>query len=77
MGYELQIDPVSWRQHQEDVKDGKRDIAGGAFRNKERDMYAYYSMPYRSERDMLYVRKDEQQNGASYHRRTIHVHRDA
>jgi polar amino acid transport system substrate-binding protein len=61
MGYELQIDPVSWRQHQEDVKDGKRDIAGGAFRSKERDMYAYYSMPYRSERDMLYVRKDEQQ----------------
>jgi polar amino acid transport system substrate-binding protein len=61
MGYELQIDPVGWRQHQEDLKDGRRDIAGGAFKSKEREMYAYYSMPYRSEKDMLYVRKDEQQ----------------
>ncbi len=61
MGIELQIDPVSWRQHQQDVKDGTRDIAGGAFRSKEREEYAYYSIPYRSEKDMLYVRKDEQQ----------------
>lgn len=61
MGIELQIDPVGWRQHQQDVKDGTRDIAGGAFRSKEREAYAYYSIPYRSEKDMLYVRKDEQQ----------------
>ena len=60
MGIELQIDPVSWRQHQLDVKDGTRDIAGGAFRSKEREEYAYYSIPYRSEKDMLYVRKGEQ-----------------
>ena len=61
MGIELQIDPVGWRQHQQDVKDGTRDIAGGAFRSREREAYAYYSIPYRSEKDMLYVRKDEQQ----------------
>ena len=61
MGIELQIDPVGWRQHQQDVKDGTRDIAGGAFRSREREVYAYYSIPYRSEKDMLYVRKDEQQ----------------
>jgi len=61
MGIELQIDPVGWRQHQLDIKDGTRDIAGGAFRSKEREEYAYYSIPYRSEKDMLYVRKDEQQ----------------
>ena len=60
MGIELQIDPVGWRQHQLDVKDGTRDIAGGAFRSKEREEYAYYSIPYRSEKDMLYVRKGEQ-----------------
>jgi polar amino acid transport system substrate-binding protein len=62
MGIELQIDPVGWRQHQLDVKDGTRDIAGGAFRSKEREEYAYYSIPYRSEKDMLYVRKGEQKN---------------
>lgn len=61
MGIELQIDPVGWRQHQQDVKDGTRDIASGAFRSNEREAYAYYSIPYRSEKDMLYVRKDEQQ----------------
>jgi polar amino acid transport system substrate-binding protein len=60
MGIELQIDPVGWRQHQLDVKDGTRDIAGGAFRSKEREEYAYYSIPYRSEKDMLFVRKGEQ-----------------
>lgn len=60
MGIELQIDPVGWRQHQQDVKDGTRDIAGGAFKSKEREAYAYYSIPYRSEKDMLYVRKSEQ-----------------
>jgi polar amino acid transport system substrate-binding protein len=64
MGYELQLDPVGWRQHQEDLKDGKRDIAGGAFRSKEREAYAYYSIPYRSEKDMLYVRKEDQQKFA-------------
>jgi polar amino acid transport system substrate-binding protein len=61
MGIELQIDPVSWRQHLQDVKDGTRDIAGGAYRNKEREAYAYYSIPYRSEKNMLYVREGEQQ----------------
>ena len=60
MGYELQIDPVGWSQHQEDVKDGRRDIAAGAFRTKEREQYAYYSIPYRSEKDVLYVRKGEE-----------------
>jgi len=60
MGHELQIDPVDWKQHQQDVKDGYRDIAAGAFRSKEREQYAYYSIPYRSEKDMLYVRKGEE-----------------
>ena len=60
MGIELQIDPVSWRQHQQDIKVGTRDIAGGAFRSKEREEYAYYSIPYRSEKDVLFVRKGEQ-----------------
>jgi polar amino acid transport system substrate-binding protein len=60
MGIELQINPVGWRQHQQDIKDGTRDIAGGAFRSKEREEFAYYSIPYRSEKDMLYVRKVEQ-----------------
>jgi polar amino acid transport system substrate-binding protein len=60
MGYELQIDPVSWKQHQLDVKEGRRDIAAGAFFSTEREQYAYYSHPYRTEKDMLYVREEDQ-----------------
>jgi polar amino acid transport system substrate-binding protein len=60
MGYELQIDPVNWKQHPLDVKEGRRDIAAGAFFNTEREQYAYYSIPYRTEKDMLYVRKEDQ-----------------
>jgi len=42
MGYEVLYDQVSWKQHQLDVKEGKRDIAAGPFRNEVRASYAYY-----------------------------------
>jgi polar amino acid transport system substrate-binding protein len=57
MGYEVLYDEVTWSQHQLDVKEGKRDIAAGAFQNEERAAYAYYSAPYRTETDVLYVRR--------------------
>jgi polar amino acid transport system substrate-binding protein len=59
MGYEVTYDEVSWKQHQLDVKNGVRDIAAGAFKNPERAEYAYFSVPYRKETDVLYVRKGE------------------
>jgi polar amino acid transport system substrate-binding protein len=59
MGYEVLYDQVSWEQHQIDVKEGKRDIAAGAFRTDVRAAYAYYSVPYRTETDVLYVRRGE------------------
>jgi polar amino acid transport system substrate-binding protein len=59
MGYALSYEEVSWKQHQLDVKNGARDIAAGAFKNPERSEYAYFSVPYRKETDVLYVRKDE------------------
>jgi len=57
LGYEVTCDEVSWAQHQRDVQNGVRDIAAGAFQNAERAEYAYYSAPYRTETDVLYVRK--------------------
>ena len=60
MGHEVQMDAVAWEQHQQDIRDGNRDIAGGAFRSQEREQYAHYSIPYRSEKDVLYVRKGEE-----------------
>jgi len=59
IGYEVSYEEVGWKQHQLDIKNGVRDIAAGAFRNSERAEYAYYSAPYRTETDVVYVRKGE------------------
>jgi polar amino acid transport system substrate-binding protein len=59
MDYEVTYEEVSWKRHQLDVKNGVRDIAAGAFKNPKRGEYAYFSMPYRKETDVLYVRKGE------------------
>lgn len=58
-GYEVLYEEVSWKQHQLDIKEGRRDIAAGAFYNEDRASYAYYSTPYRTETDVLYVRKPD------------------
>jgi polar amino acid transport system substrate-binding protein len=59
IGYEVSYEEVGWKQHQLDIKNGARDIAAGAFKNPERAEYAYYSVPYRKETDVVYVRKGE------------------
>ncbi len=60
-GYQADFDSVSWKQHQQDVMEGQRDFAAGAFRSKEREQFAYLSAPYRKETNVLYVSK-----GAGY-----------
>lgn len=45
MGHELKLYPVSWEQHQQDIREGKRDVAGGAFRSQAREAYAHYPIP--------------------------------
>lgn len=57
LGYEVNYDEVSWKQHQADIESGARDIAAGAFKNPQRAEYAYFSAPYRRETDVMYVRK--------------------
>ncbi|MEB3173172.1 MAG: transporter substrate-binding domain-containing protein [Cyanobacteriota bacterium] len=59
LGRELELSPVSWKQHQRDIRDGRRDVAGGAFRTAEREAYAYYSKPYRFEEVVVYRRRFE------------------
>ncbi|MEB3262267.1 MAG: TRIC cation channel family protein [Cyanobacteriota bacterium] len=51
------LEEVSWFQHQRDLRDGVRDVAGGAFRTREREAYALYSKPYRFEEVVLYRRR--------------------
>jgi polar amino acid transport system substrate-binding protein len=52
--------PVEWKQHQQDLKDGKRDFASGATKTPEREEYAYFSKPYRYEEDSLFIRRGEE-----------------
>jgi polar amino acid transport system substrate-binding protein len=56
---DMTITPISWKQHQEDLKTGGRDFAMGAFYSKEREQYSYLAGPYRYEEDSFFVsRKD-------------------
>lgn len=54
-GFEVQITPVSWKQHQEDLKTGKRAYAMGAFYSEQRAHDFYISDPYRFEENSLFV----------------------
>lgn len=62
MGYDLRHSPVAWAAHLEDLRAGTRDVAFGAFRTPQREEYAYFSDPYRIEKDVLYMRRDERRN---------------
>lgn len=50
-------EPVSWKQHILDIKNGTRDIAAGASYSPEREKFAYYTIPYRFEENALFVPK--------------------
>lgn len=53
-------EPVSWKQHQEDLKNGKRDFAAGATFTAERAQFVHFSAPYRFEENSLFVRRSEE-----------------
>jgi polar amino acid transport system substrate-binding protein len=57
LGLNIDIQQVAWKDHLEDVKEGRRDIAAGAAENDERKNWAYYSIPYRSEEDVVVLLK--------------------
>ncbi len=59
MGYELQLEPMDWSRQQQELQQGRRDIAWGAFRNAERERYAYFSAPYRTERVVFHMRAED------------------
>jgi polar amino acid transport system substrate-binding protein len=58
-GYNVFYEEVSWKQHLDDIKTGKRDFAAGATWTEERADFAYYSAPYRREENSLYVRRGD------------------
>ncbi|MBL0941199.1 MAG: TRIC cation channel family protein [Alphaproteobacteria bacterium] len=56
-GYSVKYEAVSWQEHQKEMKEGKRDIAAGATWTSQRAEYAYFSIPYRNEVNVLYMLK--------------------
>lgn len=58
LGLTITTDQVDWVQHQQDIEQGKRDIASGAAYSDERAQYSYFSKPYRFEEEALFVLKN-------------------
>ena len=58
VGVTTEYEKVDWGQHQQDLRDGKRDIAAGATYTKSRANYVYFSEPYRYEENSLFVMRD-------------------
>jgi polar amino acid transport system substrate-binding protein len=55
MNVDIALPQIDWDQHLADLAAGKADIAAGATESEERNRYAYFSKPYRTETDVLIV----------------------
>lgn len=59
LGKSLKLPQIDWGVHQEEISQGIRDVAGGAFMTSEREQYAYFSAPYRKEDIVLIGRRND------------------
>ncbi len=57
-GRDVEYTPVSWKQHQLDLKSGKRHFAAGATYTEERSKFVYFSEPYRFEENSMYMKRE-------------------
>lgn len=55
--FTLDLPQLNWDEHQQLLREGSRDIAGGAFMTQERGEYVYFSDPYRTEDIVLVARR--------------------
>lgn len=57
VGYRASFKKIPWQQLLEDIKSGTRQIAPFATKTPQREEWAYFSVPYRWEENVLYVKK--------------------
>jgi polar amino acid transport system substrate-binding protein len=57
MGMEILLPEVAWQDQLTGIAAGTMDIAAGAVYSDARNVYAYFSKPYRTETDVLILRK--------------------
>jgi polar amino acid transport system substrate-binding protein len=55
IGLNVVLEEVSWKQHLEDIKVGKRDIVASAAEVAERKEWGHYSLSYRSEENVAFI----------------------
>lgn len=54
-GYTVRFSEKQWKEQLQDIATGEQEVATGATRTDERERYAYFSTPYRTETNVLYV----------------------
>ncbi|MBH9554240.1 substrate-binding periplasmic protein [Inhella gelatinilytica] len=59
MGCKLLWRQLPWARALKDLESGELDVLMGAFRRPEREAYAWFSVPNRTSRNLLFVRSDE------------------
>ena len=58
VGVDIKYEQVDWQQHQQDLIQGKRDMAANSTFSEERAKNMYFSLPYRYEENSLYTMRD-------------------
>ncbi|RQD67316.1 MAG: hypothetical protein D5R98_00980 [Desulfonatronovibrio sp. MSAO_Bac4] len=56
-GYQVSFEPMTWSEMLASLKAGSIDFVMGAYYDKSRTEYCYYSIPYRFERNSVYIHK--------------------
>jgi len=59
VGCSLKLKSIGWKPHLTQLKKGKIHLAGGASKNKEREIYATFSDPYRTESAVMIINKKD------------------
>lgn len=59
LGMDLSLPEISWRNQQQLLERGDLDVASGAFRTPERERWALFSAPYRTEDVVIVSREGE------------------
>jgi polar amino acid transport system substrate-binding protein len=57
IGYQISLAELPWKRHLNNVEQGRTDLAASASKTPEREQYAFFSDPYRTESAVMYIRK--------------------
>ncbi len=59
IGCSIKLKSIGWKPHLTRLKKGRIHLAGGASKNKEREVYASFTDPYRTESAVMIINKKD------------------